>query len=145
MWKIILSLFLIAFLAVAAFIVYVMVTNRPLPQTEHDVVILERTIELLSSKEVWSRQDTRECKEGAEKLSLYCALRQASIDVTGDFQHRAAALQEVRYAIDRAKPGAEYAHRLMDYNNDPEVSLADVHAMLNEARAELQVATEPAI
>ena len=142
MWKLILSLFLVAFLAVAAFIVYVMVTNRPLPQTEYDVAIIERTIELLASEETWSKQDTRECEEGATKLSLYCALRQASIDVTGDFQHRAAALQEVRYAIDRAQPDAEYAHRLMDYNNDPAVGLGDVHAMLNEALEELRNGTE---
>lgn len=133
MWKILLYAVLAVLLAAGALVGYVLVTNRPLPANEHDPAILERTIELLASEDVWSRQDTRQCPAGQGKLSLYCALRQASIEVTGGFEHRAAALQEVRYAIDRARPEADYAHRLRDYNNDPGVSLADVHAMLEEA------------
>lgn len=133
MWKILLYTVLTIFVAVGALVAYIWVTNRPLPTNEHDAAILERTIELLGSEGDWSKQDTRECSAGQAKLSLYCALRQASIDVTGGFEHRAAALQQVRYAIDRARPDSEYAHRLMDYNNDPLVSFADIHSMLDEA------------
>lgn len=142
MWKFILSIALVIFLAIAAFIVYVMVTNRPLPQNEHDVPIIERTIELLSSQDNWSNQDTRECSADQTQLTLYCALWQASHDVSGGFEHRAAALQQVRYAIDRSKPDTEYAHRLMDFNNDPEVTLDDLHAMLNEALENLRATAE---
>ena len=133
MWKIVLYAAAVMLLTIVAFASYVLITNRPLPQNEHDAAILERTIELLASEADWSKEDTRECPAGQSELSLYCALRQASIEVTGGFEHRAAALQQVRYSIDRARPDAEYAHRLMDYNNDPSVSLADIHAMLNEA------------
>ncbi len=117
---------------------YVVYTNRPLPRTVHDEAIVERTLEILSDESAWSRGDTRECADGAEELSLYCALRRASIDVTGSLEHRAAALQEVRYAIDQARPGADHSHRLMDFNNGPQVTLVDVHAMLEEALATLR-------
>lgn len=109
------------------------ITNRPLPETEHDVEILKRTLVLLKDTESWSKNDDRRCEPEETQLSLYCALRQASLDVTGEFQHRAAALQEVRYAIDAARPDHGYAHRLMDYNNDPTVTLDDVHRMLRKA------------
>ena len=138
MWKFILYAALTILVAILALVGYVVVTERPLPQNEHDAPILERTMELLASEADWSKDDTRECPAGQTKLSLYCALRQASLDVAGAFEHRAAALQQVRYAIDRARPDADYAHRLMDYNNDPQVSLADIHAMLNEALENLR-------
>ena len=138
MWKFILYAALTILMAIIALVGYVLVTDRPLPQNEHDALILERTIELLANEADWSKKDTRECPSEQTKLSLYCALQQASIDVAGGFEHRAAALQEVRYAIDRARPDAEYAHRLMDYNNDPQVSLDDIHAMLDEALESLR-------
>lgn len=125
-------------MVVAAFIGYVFWANRPLPQTEHDVAILERTIELLAEESDWSRNDDRNCEPGEQKLSLYCALEQASIEVAGEMKHRAAALQEVRYAIQRQNPDVEYAHRLMDYNNDPQTSFQDLHAALEDALERLR-------
>jgi len=142
MWKIILYAALAIFVAIVALVGYVLVTDRPLPQNEHDAAIIERTLELLANEADWSKRDTRECPAGQTRLSLYCALRQASQEVTGGFEHRAAALQQVRYAIGRARPDADYAHRLMDYNNDPGVRLADVHAMLNEALENLRANVE---
>ena len=112
---------------------YVYITNRPLPQTEHDVAILERTLVLLNDTEAWSKSDDRRCEPEEIQQSLYCALRQASTDVSGAFQHRAAALEQVRYAIDAMKPNNAYEHRLMDFNNDPTVTLDDVHLMLRKS------------
>lgn len=125
-------------LGVVAFVVYVYAINRPLPQNEHDVAIVERAIRLLDDESKWSRQDDRKCDAEDGTLSLYCALYAASIEITGEFRHRAAALQEVRYAIDAARPDADYAHRLMDYNNDPAVTFSDLHGMLDEALRNLQ-------
>lgn len=121
-----------------AFAGYVYIVNRPLPQNEYDVPILDRTIELLGDENEWSRSDDRTCGEEKQGLSLYCALRQASMDVTGEFRHRAAALQEVRFAIEEQKPDADYAHRLMDYNNDESVGFADMHAVLQAALVGLE-------
>lgn len=142
MWKIVISGALTILLAIVAFVIYVAASNQRQPPSEHDVAILERTLELLAGEAAWSKRDTRECDPDATELSLYCALRRASEEVSGGFEHRAASLQEVRYAIDRARPDAEYAHRLMDYNNDPDVTLADVHAMLEEALANLRASAD---
>ena len=128
--------------AVLGFVGYVYVKNQPLPQNEFDIVILDRTIELLSNEDQWLRSGDRNCEAGGPPFNLYCALRQASIEVSGEFRHRSAALQQVRYAIERQQPDADYAHRLMDYNNDPSTSFDDIHAVLQEARAQLQIASE---
>lgn len=125
-------------LLVTAFAGYVYVINLPLPQTEYDVAILERAIELLADEDDWSKQDDRTCGPNKEGLSLYCALRRASVEVAGEFEHRAAALQEVRYEIERQNPTTEYAHRLMDYNNDESTRFEDMHTMLRNALDELK-------
>lgn len=121
-----------------AFVGYVYMINRPLAQNEHDVVILERTIQLLDEEGKWLKSGDRSCENTGPNLNLYCALRQASIDVTGEFQHRSAALQAVRHSIERQNPGVEYAHRLMDYNNDPGTSYDDLQAVLQDALQNLQ-------
>ena len=120
------------------FVAWVWVQNQPLPQDAYDVAILERAVALLATEDAWSRQDDRHCEEGEAGLSLYCALQQASIEVRGEFHHRAAALQAVRHAIEAQRPEADYAHRLMDYNNDATVTFDDMHAMLDAAAAQLE-------
>jgi hypothetical protein len=122
----------------AAFVGYVYWINRPLPQNEFDVVILQRTIELLGNQFDWSQTGDRSCKAEGPPFNLYCALRQASVDVTGEFKHRAAALQAVRHAIEQQNPGVEYAHRLMDYNNDPGTSFEDLREVLQISLTSLQ-------
>lgn len=126
-----------AVLLFAAFVGYVAVINRPLPQNENDVPILQRTLVLLEHESAWSKEDDRNCDPAATRLSLYCALQKASIEITGEFHHRTAALQAVRRAIDAARPDNRYAHRLRDFNNAPDVTLETVHAVINKAIAEL--------
>ena len=129
---------------IVLFLAWIYLSNRLLPQTEHDVAIIERTIELLDDERNWNRNDDRICGPEKTGLSLYCALQLASIDVTGEFQHRAASLQQVRYAIERQTPRADYAHRLMDYNNNPETSFDDMHQMLQDALIRLKKSERPA-
>lgn len=125
-------------LLIVLFAAYVYVTNRPLPQNEDDVAILEKAIELLDDESIWSRDDDRTCNDSKQGLSLYCALRQASVDVTGEFKHRAAALQAVRFAIENQRPDKNYAHRLMDYNNDTSVDFEELHEMLQASSRKLR-------
>jgi len=125
-------------LVLAGFVGHVLVINRSLPQNENDVPILERTLALLENEERWSKQDDRTCEPPRVRLSLYCALRQASLEITGEFRHRGAALQEVRHEIDELRPDAGYAHRRMDFNNAPDVSLADVQLVIRRALDDLR-------
>jgi len=45
---------------------------------------------------------------GGQTFSLYCALEKATIEVTGNFQHRGAAMQESRFVIDEMAPNRNY-------------------------------------
>ena len=74
---------------------------------------------------------------GRETYSLYCALEQASKEISKKFEHRGAAMQQAaRFVIDEdLAKGNHYEHRLMDYNNDPKTTFADVQrffALLEE-------------
>jgi hypothetical protein len=94
--------------------------------TTEDVKIVERAKSILNSPAKWNRADNRECPEGADTFSLYCALDRATVEVTGRFEHRGAAMQEARFVIDDdLAKGNHYEHRLMDYNNDPKTTFAD--------------------
>ena len=133
MKKLIKTVLVVLILLVGGFAGYVYMINRPLSQNEYDAAILERTIELLSDEAGWSKSGDRSCDADEQMLNLYCALRRASIEVAGEFKHRAAALQEVRHAIERQNPRVDYAHRLMDYNDDQGTSFEELHAVLQDA------------
>lgn len=103
---------------------------RP-PVAKADVQIAKRARQLLDSPKKWNRADTRVCPPGAKALSLYCALEKATDEVSGNFEHRGAAMQEARFVIENVSPkGKDYDHRLMGYNNDPTTTFADVQKVL---------------
>jgi hypothetical protein len=100
--------------------------SRP-PVSKSDVQIVQRARQILNSPEKWNRADNRRCPATETKFSLYCALEEATYEVTHDFMHRGAAMQEARFVIDDdLAPGNRYEHRLMNYNNDPHTTFADV-------------------
>jgi hypothetical protein len=105
--------------------------DHDLPVTRDDIRILERADALLSSEAVWNRHDTRDCPAGETTFSLFCALHDACIDVLGRYDHRRAALQEVRFVIEER--GKDYPHRLMGFNNDAATTFADLKAVLKSA------------
>lgn len=119
---------------------------RDLPVTVQDLQTLERAAALLGSESAWNRNDDRDCAddEAMEKRSLYCALQRASADVYGSHDpykiadHRRVALQEVRFAVEEATRGRELNHRLMDFNNLPETTLADIKRVLAQATMRVQ-------
>ncbi len=96
------------------------------PVTAADALIVQHGKAILDSPAKWNRADTRICPADAKTFSIYCALEKATIEVTGDFKHRGAAMQEARFVIDEVAPNRNYHHRLMDYNNDPTTTFADV-------------------
>ena len=116
------------------------------PVTKADVRIVQRAREILSSPDKWNRADNRRCPDGAKTFSLYCALEKATDEVNGDFKHRGAAMQEARFVIDDIAPNRkEYHHRLMDYNNDPTTTFADIQKVfrLLEDRIAKRLEEEP--
>lgn len=102
-------------------------SNARPPVTEADLRIAKRAQEILDSPSKWDRADTRECPPKAKTFSLYCALEKATLEISGKFEHRGAAMQEARFVIDDVAPNRNtYNHRLMGYNNDPTTTWADV-------------------
>lgn len=110
--------------------------ERDQPVTADDVAILVRAEALLSNSSAWNRSDERECKddEATGRRSLFCALQKACIDVLGSYDHRRVALQEVRFAVEEATKGRDFAHRLRDFNNLPETRLEDIKRVLAVAK-----------
>src|SRR5262245_29563503 len=100
--------------------------SRP-PVSKADVEIVRRAKEILNSPAKWNRADDRVCPKEAKTFSLYCAMEKTTEDMSSNFEHRDAAMQEVRFVIDEVlAKGNHYEHRLMNYNNDPKTSFADV-------------------
>ena len=102
------------------------------PASQSDIQIVRRARAILSSPAKWNRADNRECPATQKTYSLYCALEKATDEVTHNFEHRGAAMQESRFAIDEVlAKGNHYEHRLMDYNNDPKTTFGDVQKFFN--------------
>jgi hypothetical protein len=102
---------------------------RP-PVTKADLQIVKRAREILNSESKWNRADNRICPAGARSVSLYCALQMATVEVASKAEHRGAALQEARFVIDEIAADRNYEHRLMNYNNDPTTTFADIQEVL---------------
>jgi len=118
---------------------------RP-PVTTADVRIVERARQILNSPSRWNRTDSRVCPADAKTFSLYCALEKATDEVKGQFEHRGAAMQEARFVIDVIAPNRKnYNHRLMDYNNDPTTTFADIQKFFEilENRLMVRVREQP--
>lgn len=113
-------------------------TRDEVPPDSMDVAILRKAKALLADANRWDRKDDRRCTPAKPKLSLYCAMREASISESGGFHHRRPALEIVRRLVDARSAGRDYSHRLRDYNNDPRTSLADIQTLFDEAIANAQ-------
>jgi hypothetical protein len=100
--------------------------------------ILKRVRTPLDSEAKWNRASIKDCPAEQATLGLYCAFQQASIAVTSRFDDQGAAIQATRAAIGEMAPNREkYRARLVDYNNDPTVSLADVQKLLQSVEERL--------
>ena len=118
--------------------------DREQPVSAQDLAILDEADAILSNESTWNRKDTRECPPDAKSFSLFCSLQKASIAVLGTYDHRRAALQEVRFAVEDATNGREFEHRLMDYNNLPETQFSDIKRILAAAKAKVVARLEAA-
>lgn len=109
--------------------------NRHLTFNSSDLRIIEEADSILSDSLKWNKQDDRLCINcmTTGKYSLYCALYFASINVTGKFDHRRAALQQVRFIVEKYDKGTIKHHRLMDWNNSPKTIFADLKKVLKES------------
>lgn len=99
--------------------------------TRADVLIAERAAQLLGSSDKWNRQDqdtsSVDCPDSASTLSVRCALKRASNDVIGEFDGGGPLMREARQLVDSLAT-KKYNARLIDYNNDRDVSFEQLQA-----------------
>ena len=109
--------------------------NRNLVFDSVDLRIIQRADSILSDSLKWNKHDDRECTDdiGTGNYSLYCALYKASIDIAGEYVHRRAAMQIVRFTLEKYDNGRVTNHRLMDWNNHPETTFKEVKKVLKES------------
>src|SRR5215471_10079641 len=75
-------------------------SNARPPVTAADIQIVQKARKILDSPAKWNRADTRVCPDDAKTFSLYCALEKATKEVSKEFEHRGAAMQEARFVIE---------------------------------------------
>jgi very-short-patch-repair endonuclease len=112
--------------------------NRQLPPTVDDIKIIERAIALIPNKDIWNKEDTRQCPAGQTKISLFCAMMQATTEVSGGVHYRQPAMQAVREVLNEVGGDRVKLHRIMDYNNHPDTTLEEIHALLRRAETKLK-------
>ena len=114
--------------------------NKEQPVFQKDLDILVRTKDILSDESKWNSNDDRVCNEDDTKWSLFCALKKATVETLGEYDHRRVALMEVRWIIHKLMEDEDFKHRLMDFNNTREFD--DIIKVLDESIQKVQARLE---
>lgn len=112
--------------------------NKLLPPSKDDLKIISQAKSMLSSDKKWNKKGVGQCTSDAHKLDLYCALRKATVAVTGSFQYRQPAMQAAREAAGEVASAGIKAHRLREYNNAKTTTLSDIHLVLDFAYDQIE-------
>jgi hypothetical protein len=114
--------------------------------TRKDIDIARRARQLIDSPAKWDRNPTQECPPAAKTFSLYCALATAITEFNGAYDDGEAAIREARRLVDQSPNARNYKARLVDFNNDPATTWAEVQQLLElvEERLMKQLAVNPA-
>jgi hypothetical protein len=105
-----------------------------------DLQALEMAEQLLSDSSNWHKTDDRKCEDDStyNKWSLFCAIKYASIQKMGEYNHHNTAMQALRCAIDTFIPDHGFEHTLMDFNNAPSTTHHDVLYILDRAKQNIK-------
>ena len=114
--------------------------NKEQPVSQEDLQILLRAKEILSDESQWNNDDDRVCNDDDTKWSLFCALKKATIETLGEYDHRRVALMEVRWIIHKLMEDEDFKHRLMDFNNTR--GFDDIIKVLDESIQKVQARLE---
>jgi len=114
--------------------------GRNLAPSESDIKILSRSLEILDNSSVWNQTDDRVCDDDRKNISwsMFCALYDASLDVTSKYLHSRPAMREVRDVIEEVTNNRPFEHRIRDYNNSTETTFNQVRQVLKIAKKRLQ-------
>jgi len=113
--------------------------------TKADIEVARRARQLLDSPSKWDHNPTQDCPAGAKTFSLYCALATAITEINGAYDDGEAAIREARKLVADSPNAKNYKARLVDFNNDPSTTLADIQKLLQlvEERLTRQLSDKP--
>lgn len=109
-----------------------------------DIKIDAEAEALLDTPGKWDRHDTddHKCDPNSSYFTLYCAFEIATKKVSGTFEHRDTALEEARFVIESR--GKRYPHRLLGYNNDPEITFGMLQEFFDEVSRRVKLDVQDA-
>ncbi|MGF1585605.1 MAG: pectin acetylesterase-family hydrolase [Bacteroidales bacterium] len=111
--------------------------------SEQDLRIINNTIELLSKPGTWNPTDVPgPCPTGADQYSLRCAAAEIAQQVTGHrpsgYNNVPPALLDLIFTITDRLPDRQQGNPLGVYNNQPDTTVADMIALLEEVRERIR-------
>jgi hypothetical protein len=110
------------------------------PARQVDLEALEMSEQLLMDSAHWHKMDDRKCEDDIEndRWSLFCAIKYASIEKMGEYNHHNTAMQALRSVIDELIPDHGFAHTLMDFNNLPSTTHHDIMFVIEKAKKKIE-------
>jgi hypothetical protein len=95
--------------------------------------IIDRARALIGAAKTWNKQETQTCTPRPKTYGLYCALRVAVEEVTGQDDDANPVMRDARAVVDFVA-SKQYPARLVNYNNDPATSYEDLQAVFRILR-----------
>lgn len=110
------------------------------PASNADLEILDLCYKYLKDSSHWQQNDDRNCDDDKiqNTWSLFCAIKVASIEEYGAYNHRGTVIQKTRSVIDELYPNHEYSHTLMDFNNNPSTKFKDIIKVLSIVKTRIE-------
>jgi hypothetical protein len=108
------------------------------PPTYQDLEIVETAAATLVDESVWDRSRNRQCSPGARTWTLYCALRDAIVEVTGEFHEYQPALVIMRQVIGNVFREMQFERPLIDYNAYEDAILSEMQGLLAMAASRIR-------
>lgn len=107
---------------------------NPPPATEDDLTILRTALAGLDRIRQWNRQEVQSCPStDPANTGLFCLLYTAVEARMGRYHHRQPALQLVRSVIFERWRDRITSHQLVDFNNHPATTMAELRTVLQVA------------
>ncbi len=104
---------------------------------EKDIKVIQKAKHLLSEEKKWSRSYDNQCSE-LNQYSLFCALKNAQIDIYGKYYHRGNVMKTTRRTIKKIQPQKRFKHPIRDYNQLEEINFNDVQLLLDMIQSKME-------
>lgn len=108
------------------------------PPTRDDLEILTRAEEILWDEGVWDRSASKRCRPGAKTWTLFCAMRDATVEVTGEFHPKQPAVVILENVIQEVFREMAFDDPIVDYNTYEDAILVEMHRLLGQAQAQVR-------